>query len=81
MMRLKTQELVVRHFDEHLFACAFEESCGQTLLLFEKLVDAFLDRAATHKLVNQDIVLLPDAESAIGGLILDRGDFTSGQNG
>ena len=40
---------------------------------FDQGVDLLFDRAAADEFMHQDILLLSDAEGAIGGLVLHRG--------
>src|ERR1035437_5050730 len=69
----ESEQFLVAHFSEHFLAAAFKQFVGKRALSLDDLVDAFLDGAPAYELMHQHIVLLADAESAVGGLVFDGG--------
>ena len=61
----------IGHLREHLLGAAFEQVRGQLRLLLDQGVDLLLDRPPADKLVHQHVAPLANAESAVGGLVLD----------
>ena len=69
----EVQQLVVFQLGQMQLGAAFQQIMRELPLRFDERVDLFLDRSAADELVHQHVLGLPDAEGAIGGLILDRG--------
>src|SRR5262249_35213984 len=70
--RHQRQKLLVVHIRDGALRSGPQDLAGQPLLVLDHPVDPLLHRAPAHQLVHEDVLLLPDAERAIGRLILDR---------
>lgn len=69
------QQLVGAHFSEHGLSASrrSENVLGECEFFFDEGVDALFDGALADEFVDEDVLLLADAEGAIGGLIFDGG--------
>src|SRR3954453_19055270 len=71
--RDQPQQRLIIHFSQVDFLSAHQQRVGKVLLRFEHRIDFLLDRATADELMHQYVLPLPDAESPVGCLILDRG--------
>lgn len=65
------QQLILGQFGAHIFA--IQQRVSQRFLRFVQLDDLLFDRSFSDKPVNGDGILLPDAVSAVGSLLLNGG--------
>src|SRR5208283_1023508 len=65
-------EIPVAEFGQVDLAPAGQHVLGHPPLRFDELIDSLFYSATAHEFVHEDVALLPDAEGAVGRLVLDR---------
>lgn len=66
-------QLIVFQLRDPALVTGGNDVAGQTGFFFDHVVDALFDCALGDELVHHDILLLTDAEGAVGGLVFDGG--------
>src|SRR5580700_3090305 len=65
-------DVPVAEFGEVDLAPAGQNLLRHLPLRFDEYVDSFFYGATTDEFMHKNVALLPDAERAVGGLVLDR---------
>src|ERR1700730_17521618 len=68
--RNDAQQIIVIHFRQQLLTALVEQIAGQAGLPLDECIDFLFNRTTAYELVDEHIALLPDAEGAVGCLIL-----------
>src|SRR6266545_6909786 len=65
----ETQQFLIFHFSQHHVSSPAKEIPSKLLLRFDNLVDLVLHGAAANELAHEHILVLPDSERPVSGLV------------
>jgi hypothetical protein len=73
IQRNEAQKFRITHGSQGEFTAVRKHSVREAAFLLDDRVDFFLKRAAADELVDEHVLLLTDAECAVGRLVFDSG--------